>query len=334
MSFAARLFNRLDVPEAQPADAILSDLIDRERVIDRFDATYLDDLDKILAELHGLTQESLSGHPLQAEVNELWRLAGRDGTPQLAELGHALVAGNAVTPALHTPRQTPEKEKRRQGYNRAGSWRRAAGRRIGDIDPEVVNALQADYSRQWGATVAVEFENLGRPETGDPWTSFIAGLVERGELDRNEPVLTIGPRWVGEITYFREALGLVNAIGLDLFTTDESLVKVGDMHTMPFGNDTFGLVYQRNTFNKAYDIRAVLGECARVLRDGGILISDDCYDYTTGVSELGRTNIKHNDQIVRVLASNVSEVLYDREEPSRETWIERVGQVAVRIRKH
>jgi ubiquinone/menaquinone biosynthesis C-methylase UbiE len=93
-------------------------------------------------------------------------------------------------------------------------------------------------------------------------------------------------------------------------------------------------VYQRNTFNKAYDIRAVLGECARVLRDGGILISDDCYDYTTGVSELGRTNIKHNDQIVRVLASNVSEVLYDREEPSRETWIERVGQVAVRIRKH
>jgi ubiquinone/menaquinone biosynthesis C-methylase UbiE len=110
-------------------------------------------------------------------------------------------------------------------------------------------------------------------------------------------------------------------------------VKVGDMHEMPFGDDTFGLVYQRNTFDKSYDIRTALRECLRVLRDGGVLISDDCYDYVHGVSEMARTNIKHNDQIVRVLQPRVARVLYDRETESREDWIERVGQVAIQVSK-
>ena len=333
MSLTSRLRRRPASPESQPADEILQRLIERDRVIDRFDATYLDDLAEILRELHGLNQETLAGHALEADVRQLWTLAGRDGTARIDELGSALVDSGAVSAALHTPRQAPEEEKRRQGYNRAGIWRRAAGRRIGEVEPEVVNALQVEYSLQWGGSEVVEFTDLARPETGDPWTPFIADLLRKGELDPAEPVLTIGPRWVGEITYFRETLGLTGAIGLDLFTTDEELVKVGDMHDMPFESDTFGLVYQRNTFNKSYDIRAALRECVRVLRDGGILISDDCYDYTNGVSELGRTNIKHNDQLARVIAQNVGELLYDREEESRENWIERVGQVAIRVRK-
>ena len=74
-------------------------------------------------------------------------------------------------------------------------------------------------------------------------------------------------------------------------------------------------------------------ECLRVLRDGGVLISDDCYAYTDGVSEMSRTSIKHNRQIVRVLQPHVSEVLYDAETPSRERWIERVGQLALRVSK-
>jgi ubiquinone/menaquinone biosynthesis C-methylase UbiE len=102
---------------------------------------------------------------------------------------------------------------------------------------------------------------------------------------------------------------------------------------MPFEAGTFGLVYQRNTFDKSYDIRRVLNECVRVLRDGGVLITDDCYDYTDGVSELARTNIKRNVSLLRVLGSSAGEVLYDREEDSREPWIAKVGQLAVTITK-
>ena len=143
-------------------------------------------------------------------------------------------------------------------------------------------------------------------------------LRESGAVGSLEPVLTIGPRWTGEIDYFRERIGLKGTIGLDLFSPDDELIKVGDMHEMPFEDETFGLVYQRNTFDKSYDIRAALRECVRVLRDGGVLITDDCYAYTDGVSELSRTSIKHNDQVLRVLGDHVGEVLHDRETDSDE----------------
>jgi ubiquinone/menaquinone biosynthesis C-methylase UbiE len=105
------------------------------------------------------------------------------------------------------------------------------------------------------------------------------------------------------------------------------------MHDMPFETDMFGLIYQRNTFDKSYDIRAALRECLRVLRDGGLLITDDCYAYTEGVSELSRTSIKHNRQILRVLEPHVGKVLHDVETPARDHWIERVGQLALTVRK-
>lgn len=334
MPLARTLFRRRGPTSPTEADRILERLIDRNRTIDRYDATYLDDLAPILRELHGVTAESLKSHPLREDIERLWELVGRTGqTLTLDELGPDLATSGAVTPERHTPRRASRDEKRRQRYDSTPVWRRAAGRRVGDVDVAVVNELQAEYSRQSGGSESVEFDELARPETGDPWTPLIAELIERGELDPGVPALTIGPRWVGEITYFRETLGLREAVGLDLFSEDEELVKVGDMHRMPFADDTFGLVYQRNTFNKSYDIRTALHECLRVLRDGGILITDDCYDYTDGVSELARTNIKHNDQVVRVLEPNVAEVVYDREEPSREDWIARVGQLAIRVRK-
>lgn len=334
MPLAQTLLRRRKPAISTEADGILERLIDRDRTIDRFDATYLDDLAPILRELHGVTPESLESHLLREDIERLWELAGATGRPvELDELGPALAASGAATPERHAPRRASQDEKRRQRYNRTPAWRRAAGRRVGDVDVEVVNELQAQYSRQSGGSENVEFHDLARPETGDPWTSLITGMIESRTLDPHMPALTIGPRWVGEITYFRETLGLHEAIGLDLFSEDEELIKVGDMHRMQFADDTFGLVYQRNTFNKSYDIRTALRECLRVLRDGGILITDDCYDYTDGVSELARTNIKHNDQVVRVLQPNVAEVVYDHEEPSREDWIARVGQLALRVRK-
>jgi SAM-dependent methyltransferase len=193
--------------------------------------------------------------------------------------------------------------------------------------------MQADYSMQSGGDHEITFDDLGRPETGDPWSSLIVRLRTEGILSDEEPALTLGPRWVGEITYFREQLGLKGTVGLDLFSHDEDLVKVGDMHSMPFADSTFGLVYQRNTFDKSYDIRRCLGECVRVLRDGGVLISDDCYDYTDGVSEMSRTSIKHNRQLIRVIEPHVAQIIYDVETPSRARWIRRVGQLAVQVSK-
>ena len=317
--------------DVEAAERILDRLLDREQLIDRFDASYLDDLPEILREVHGVTAANAAEH---ADVAELWRLAGRDGDVVLEELAPALEQ-LGVDEKRYSPKEAPARVRRRHGYSRVGSWRRAAGLRLGrgGNGQDAVNRVQAEYSIQSGGAQEVAFTDLARPETGDPWTPLMIRLRESGVVGEDEPVLTIGPRWTGEIDYFRERLGLKGTIGLDLFSPDEELIKVGDMHDMPFEDDTFGLVYQRNTFDKSYDIRAALRECVRVLRDGGVLITDDCYAYTDGVSELSRTSIKHNVQVLRVLGEHAGEVLHDRETDSDETWIARVGQLAVMIKK-
>jgi SAM-dependent methyltransferase len=324
-----------------PEAPILDRLLDPEEIIDRFDGTYLDDLPEILHELYGVTGSNVREHALWPQLKELWELTGKPlETFELAHLPAALVTEAGVDPLAYAPKEAPKKVKRRYRHTRPRAWRAAAGVRLrdrsrdGEQAREVINLLQQEYSIQsGGGDQDVEFHDLGRPETGDPWSPLIRGLVSDGTLFEEEPMLTIGPRWVGEIYYFREALGLRYTIGLDLFSSDPELVTVGDMHRMPFGDDTFGLIYQRNTFDKSSDIRAALRECMRTLRTGGVLISDDCYAYTDGVSELARTNVKHNRQIIRVISVNVAEVVYDRETESSAPWIERVGQLALKVRK-
>ena len=317
-----------------PADPILDSLLPREEIIDRYDASYIDDLPDLLREIHGITERNLREHARFADMRALWELTGRpEQELKLAELPEALLAAG-VDPRRHGPKRASRSVERRYKHDRVPSWRPDVRvRRPGSGDAEAVNEIQRDYSVQQGGANEMDFHDLGRPETGDPWTPLNIRLREEGVIRADEPTLTIGPRWVGEIHYFRGTLGLQGAIGLDLFTHDEELVKVGDMHDMPFADNTFGLVYQRNTFDKSYDIRQALRECLRVLRPGGVLISDDCYAYTDGVSTLARTSIKHNRQVARVLEPHVEEVLHDLEADSEEDWIERVGQVALKLRK-
>jgi SAM-dependent methyltransferase len=327
-------------PPANRAEEILDRLIDQDELIDRFDASYLDDLPDILREVHHATEENVREHPLWPDLRELWRLAGRaDEEFAITELPDVAITELGVNIGRYSPAEATPRVKRKYRYTTVQHWERAAGLRLGRDsrgvvgDRALVNTVQREYSLQQGGQQEVEFHDLGRPETGDPWTSLIIELRERGVFLSDEPVLTLGPRWVGEITYFREKLGLRGAIGLDLFSPDDERIKAGDMHDMPFETDMFGLIYQRNTFDKSYDIRAALRECLRVLRDGGVLITDDCYAYTEGVSELSRTSIKHNHQILRVLEPHVGKVLHDRETPAGDDWIERVGQLALTVRK-
>jgi ubiquinone/menaquinone biosynthesis C-methylase UbiE len=128
-------------------------------------------------------------------------------------------------------------------------------------------------------------------------------------------------------------IGLRKTIGLDLFSYNRRLVRVGDMHQMPFEDSRFALIFQRNTFDKAYDIRKVLRECVRTLRPGGILATDLSLDYTFGVDEAARTNITRNAWYLRFLGDDVAEILHDVQAPHTDDWARLVGQLAVRIRK-
>lgn len=320
--------------QVERACHLLDGLIPRNETVDRFDADYLDDLHHILREEHGIGAAS-GGTPAQRKaVAELRTIAGLSERAPLSELGPAL-ARAGVPRAGYAPHRADETTKKKFRYAKVPSWKKAKDVTLQQSPDavETIKKVQIEFSLQQGGKHGYEFDALARPETGDPWTPFLQGLVQQKVLRADEPALTIGPRWAGEIRYFRQVVGLTGTIGLDLFSHEPDLVKVGDMHKMPFPDSHFGLVYQRNTFNKSYDIRKALLECVRVLRPGGVLVSDDLLGYKIGVTELARTNMKTNRWMVRFLGDHVDKVLYDQETPSGQDWFERVGQVAIRIRK-
>ena len=93
------------------------------------------------------------------------------------------------------------------------------------------------------------------------------------------------------------------------------------------------MIYQKNTFNKSYDIRKALEECVRVLRPGGILVSDECLDYVDGVSEIARTNIVSNEWYLNCLRDNVEKVVFNKEWTASASFIRKSGGIALKIKK-
>lgn len=300
--------------------------------VEQFDYSYLEVLPQMLREMHGF-QESGEGAGAYETLllNQLKAVLGLERNAPLRALASAL-RDAGIRDTEFRGRRASVSTKKEQKYDQVEIWAKAEGV-VAAESVENVNQLQVEYSLQSGGAAPREFTDLARPETGDPWSSRMQQWAKQGLISQDEPVLTIGPRWGGEIVYFRNGIGLRGTIGLDLFSNEPDLVKVGDMHDMPFEDNHFGLIYQRNTFNKSYDIRKALDECVRVLRPGGILVSDDCLAYTDGVSEIARTNVTRLKWFVTYLQDYVDEVLYFHEDIPNSDWFNVIGQVAIKIRK-
>lgn len=72
------------------------------------------------------------------------------------------------------------------------------------------------------------------------WDLQIRKWRLQGKLDPAVLSLSVGGRWITEVLYFREIVGLRNHIGIDLHSDDEDLVVIGDMHDMPFPDNHSG----------------------------------------------------------------------------------------------
>ena len=115
----------------------------------------------------------------------------------------------------------------------------------------------------------------------------------------SRPSLSVGPRWVTEIQFFREVVGLKNHIGLDLFSDDPDLVIAGDMHRMPFPSEHFNLIFLKNIVDKSYRVRTLVEELIRVMEPGGIVIVDQICGYGA-CNPLTRTDIQHARNLLRL----------------------------------
>ena len=308
-------------------------VLNRPNRVDRYDADYITDIHHILREEFRVnTVADFDQHPVLVSLKSALNFDNAETVEDVSRVINEM--DFAFNRTALTPKQTSATMKQRFKYNNIPEWEQYKDVKLDPTSEdsiEKIKGVQRDYSFIVSGKKTVFW---GRPEAGgDIWSAVFNQLRETGDLNDESDVLTIGPRFDLEIHFFRDTLGLKNTIGLDLHSDDESLIRVGDMHCMPFEDNSFDMIYQKNTFNKSYDIRKALEECVRVLRPGGILVSDECLDYVDGVSEIARTNIVSNEWYLNCLRDNVEKVVFNKEWTASASFIRKSGGIALKIKK-
>ena len=187
------------------------------------------------------------------------------------------------------------------GRHNADLVRYEADRKVGEL---------SNYLRSVTTPPPTLIERLTRRSF---WELKISRWLKEGALDTMSASLSIGPRWVTEIKFFREIVGLQRHIGLDIFSDDSELVTVGDMHDMPFDDNYFQFVFLKNVVDKSYDVRQLVRELIRVVRPGGLVVVDQNCNYH-GTTPLGRTDIQKAANLKRIFEASCtveSLVCYD-----------------------
>lgn len=111
-----------------------------------------------------------------------------------------------------------------------------------------------------------------RKDTSFRTDPFIDLILASTALPYQAKILCVGPRNAGELAAWRMR-GYQRLTGLDLLPIWDRAAWVGDMHRMPFADNSFDLLYASHCFEHAYDFGMVELEILRVLKVGGWLFA-------------------------------------------------------------
>jgi hypothetical protein len=148
---------------------------------------------------------------------------------------------------------------------------------------------------------------------------LIRPLLSIGRVARSTgemKVLSIGPR--SEIEIFgliASGFAVPNITGLDLFSYSP-FVDVGDMHALPYANDSFDIVLLGWVLVYSKDQPAAAREVVRCCRHGGVVaIAADYSDASMADDTLGReqTYIQSCEQLLSLFGDSVGQVYFRHE---------------------
>lgn len=168
----------------------------------------------------------------------------------------------------------------------------------------IFNAI--DYNIDGARTAA----NLDRPMIMINVVTSIERVRRRADLD----VLSIGPRSEIEIFGLRGAGFSKERIkAIDLFSYSP-FVDVGDMHAMPYANNSFDVILSGWVLPYSKDNPRAAKEMIRVGRNGAIVaIANDYSDEPHETFRKETTLIQSCDQVLTLFADNVGEVFFKHE---------------------
>jgi hypothetical protein len=287
-------------------------LIQRDRCVLSYDFDLVETLPDILREQYGIDSESkVERNTDLAALYRLLRADRPDIVPSLAQLPEMLRSSGVVLDEFAT--RVPEGI---TGQN-AGmfeKWSTASAKdRVGEAIELQKDLGMGRYNtnmQEYGASRGnVDLKSYLRSVTTAPpslierilrkhfWDLHFARWIRAGTIKRDRPSLSIGPRWLTEIEYFRKVVRLPRHIGLDLFSDNPEMVTAGDMHDMPFADGHFNFIFLKNTADKSYRIRKLVEELLRVVEPGGVIVIDQICGYGR-CSPLSRTDIQHAENLL------------------------------------
>jgi SAM-dependent methyltransferase len=314
--------------QSSELNKLVKQLLEEKPILmDAFDSSYLKDFHHTMRENFDVT--SLK----DPKLSEIIKITGISEDKSVQDLTNLLL--NSLDENDFMPKKTTPEMKKRFKYTEVHGWDDLENVTASE-DVEKTKEFLVKYSKQSGGARDIPVDTFERNWGRNPKLKEMQEDIIRKYIIKNPgaTMLTIGPRWAAEITFLRMRFG-IHVMGLDLFSTDESKVVIGDMHDMPIKDNTYDIVYEKNTYNKAYDIRKALDESVRILKPGGLLIYDECMDYTCGVNENARTNIKSHDWTISYLKDKIDKVLVAEEPPTPEKdkwWLNKVGLFIAKVK--
>ena len=132
------------------------------------------------------------------------------------------------------------------------------------VDAAAIDDVVA-YNKEMLRNIEDHQGTLRRPEL---LVNVLTSIFHVRERIAAMKVLCIGPRTESEMFMLMAAgFDVHNITGLDLMSYSD-IVDVGDMHAMPYADDTFDIVMVGWTLTYSKDMRRVADECKRVGKPG------------------------------------------------------------------
>ena len=178
------------------------------------------------------------------------------------------------------------------------------------IDPGAIENV-LEYNKEMLRNFENHINTLYRPQILiNVLTSIYYIYQNRASLK----VLCVGPRTEAEfLMLLAEDFNPDNIRGLDLISYSD-YVDVGDMHHMPYDDDSFDIVFLGWVLTYSKDLQRVADECVRVAKPGGYIavgveseaVRDDTEAYGVTVDDV--ITIRTTDEILELFKDHIHAV--------------------------
>ncbi len=214
---------------------------------------------------------------LSVEKNEISRLEIRSGKITCSYCGMSFEVSDGIIDFLHEPNENVLRERKAMDddeyiTDELGTAYKITGETIQKFKDKFLALPEGDGSSFFkkGGSFQTIVEASGR------FYSTLDSLHLTGE----EKILEIGASFASFSHRFAQkgcrvvALDISNYLKVaDLFIQDAYFDRVfSDMHTVPFADNTFDIVFGAAVVHHSKDLKAVLSEMHRILKNGGRLV--------------------------------------------------------------